>query len=124
MKKKYDEEEISRYKKGLLSILLLHKGKGNEISSGEIANILGIKDGDTHAIVRRLIKSCVYDNHIPLAANGYGYFVITNEDEFREYSNSLAVRAEEILERKNSIQQFYEESLEEVEEEEETIENT
>lgn len=121
MNKKYDEAEISRYKKGLLSILLLHKGKGNEISSGEIADILGIKDGDTHSIVRRLIKSCVYENHIPLAANGYGYFVINNEEEFIEYSNNLTVRAEEILERKNSIQQFYEESLEE---EEETIENT
>lgn len=106
---KEEEKQIEKQKEYLRDVLLMHAGKGNEITSKEVAKLLGLDEDDTCSGTRALIKACAYEYHIPLAANMNGYFVIENADEMREYCQNLNFRASEILRRKEVIEGFYRE---------------
>ncbi len=101
------KETVSDEMKFLRDILLSHKGKENSITSSEIARQLNISDGETHNIVRAMIKRCAYHYHIPLAAYGYGYYVITSREELKEYCHNLSMRANEISKRREKIEEFF-----------------
>ena len=101
-----DPDEMLKY---LSKVLMSHKGEGSEITSQQIASLLGIYDNNGTPITRALIKRCAYEYHIPLAANGRGYYVITNKDELRKYCRNLDFRANEIRKRKEMIEEFYNE---------------
>lgn len=95
--------------KQVKSILMKHKGKKHSISSGEIAYLLGMSEGDTHSQVRKLIKQCAYIYRIPLAGNSNGYYVITKQKELDEYCENLETRVRQINQRKRTMQKFFQE---------------
>ena len=102
-------ETITPEVKQVKKILMKHKGKRKSITSAEIADMLGIDDGDTHSQVRYLIKRCVYSYPIPLAGDVNGYYIITSQEELDEYCDNLELRARQIHQRKNKMKKFYQE---------------
>ena len=70
-------------------ILLLHNGKKNPITSAEIAKSLGIVEDDTHAQTRALILECAEKYELPLAANNRGYYLISDQQEYEEYMDTM-----------------------------------
>jgi hypothetical protein len=84
-------------------IMKSHIGKRNAITSSEIANILGINEDDTHATARNLLLQAAEKYGLPLAANNRGYYLINDENEYKEYMNSLNERIEGINKRKDII---------------------
>ena len=96
-------DEIEKIK----NILLEHPGKSNAITSREIADLIDIKEDDTHSTTREMIKEAVKKYNIPLAADRNGYYLITNEEEYNTYMNNLDSREEGIEERKRLITENY-----------------
>lgn len=94
----------------ICDILKCHVGKSNEITSAQIADIIGLQENATHAITRALILEAAKKYNLPLAANRFGYFLISNKSEHDEYIKNLNLRIAGIEERKkivinNSIEQ-------------------
>ena len=91
------------------AILGEHRGKGNEIASSKIAEMIGIEENATQAKTRQLILECVKQYCLPLASNNRGYFLIKNEAELNEYEANLNSRIHEIEKRKKIVKQNYRE---------------
>lgn len=88
-------------------ILMQHWGKSNAITSGEIADLIGINEDDTHAKTRAMILEAAKIYKLPLAADIIGYYLITNDEEYYSYMNNLDSRKEGIEERKELITENY-----------------
>jgi|SRR6266571_2183791 len=76
-------------------ILVSRKGKKNVISSADIGKQLGIDEGDTHVITRRIILKAMRKHRLPIAATNTkppGYFYIANRAELDEYGRTLQSR--------------------------------
>lgn len=89
-------------------ILITHEGKGNPITSGQIAQTIGIVENATYAKTRALILQCAAHYALPLAAGNQGYYLITNSTEFDEYIANLNSRIAGIEERKQVITKNFE----------------
>ena len=90
-------------------ILEAHRGKGNEISTGYIEEMLGFPRDDTHVRGRRLIKKCAEKYNIPLAGNDSGYYIMITDEELNEYKANLRSRTEKIKERERTMENNYKE---------------
>ena len=92
-------------------ILEKHKGKNNQISSGEIAKKLNLKQEDTHVEPRKYILETIKKYKIPIAGRSKGYYLLSNREELEEYLKSLDNRIEEVKKRKQKVitafQQYY-----------------
>lgn len=86
-----------------------HRGKGNTISAGEIAEMLGYYVEGSHVKGRELVKRCAKKYRIPVGGNVNGYYIITNYEELEEYKANLRSRSQKILERGELMEQFYKE---------------
>ncbi len=106
-KKKEDAAKLEAQLEVLSDIFMHHIGKGNAISSNEIASRLGISDGVANPGTRALIKECIKKYQLPVAANGRGYYMIDNQLECDEYCKSLELRAEQIMQRRNDILEYF-----------------
>lgn len=51
-----------------------HRGKGNTISAGEIAGMLGYPVEGSHVKGRNLVKCCARKYRIPVGGNASGYY--------------------------------------------------
>ncbi len=100
------------YERQIKDILLNHYGRNNKITSGEIANILGVDEDDTHAGTRALILQSAKKYELPLAADSTGYYLIGDEFEYNRYMENLDARISGIQERKNIITKNYKKSKE------------
>ena len=81
-------------------LILEHRGKENAIFASEIAEEVGIEDGDTTVNTREYITELLEEG-IPLASNpGLGYWVIETQEELDNYVGSLERRARSIENRK------------------------
>lgn len=89
------------------NILLLHKGKGNPVTSAEIARQIGIDEDDTHAKTRELVLNCIEKYKLPVAAGNRGYYIITSPQEYDEYIDNLDARIAGIEDRKRIITQNF-----------------
>lgn len=89
------------------AILLMHRGKGNEISSAQIAKTIGIDEDATQSQTRSLIKRTAEEYGIPLSSNNHGYFIITAEDELAAYMDNLDSRIKGIEDRKKTMTENY-----------------
>lgn len=74
------------------NILLEHHGKSNAITSGEIADSIGIYEDDTYSQTRAMILQAARRYNLPLAADIIGYYLINNDFEYREYMINLDSR--------------------------------
>jgi hypothetical protein len=106
-KVKVTSKELSLIKKAK-DILVAHKGKENAIPAREIAQALGIKEGDTFIRTRSIIDKAIRKYKLPVAAHTYkGYFFIESEDELFEYMGSLEGRKMQIEDKKQLIFRNY-----------------
>lgn len=71
-----------------------HRGKGNTISAGEIAEMLGYPVEGSHVKGRDLVKRCAKKYRIPVGGNTSGYYIITTQEELDEYKSNLSSRAQ------------------------------
>lgn len=90
-------------------IIEKHKGKGNQISAGKIAEMLNLKHEDTHIEARTLILEAIKKLNIPAAGGSKGYYLITSEEELEEYLSSIDRRIKKIKDRKSTIKKAFNE---------------
>lgn len=84
-------------------IILEHVGKENAIHASEIADAVGINEGDTYSRTREYLKD-ILEEGVPLASNpGYGYWVIANQEELDNYVGALGRRARRIDNRRLTV---------------------
>lgn len=91
----------------LNSILAMHIGKDNAITSSELADKLGIIEDDTHQRTRQAILQCVEEYHLPLVASRKGYYLIEDENDLDAYIKTLDRRIAGIEKRKRLIKSNY-----------------
>ena len=88
-------------------ILEEHKGVKQAIHSRKIAEMIGIKEGDTFSQTRGIIERVLSESDLPIGALSAGYFVITNEEELDGCLADLEKRAQKISSRKRKIFRNY-----------------
>jgi len=93
-------------------ILIAHRGKKNAIPSRDLAQELGIVEGDTFIKTRGIIDKVIRKHGLPVAAStNAGYFFITTPGELFEYLGSLEGRRLEIEDKKRVVYRNYVESF-------------
>lgn len=101
------EEELVRK---AAEILKRHRGKENAITARDIADSLGIREGDTFVRTRTIIDRAIREHGLPIAANNGrppGYFYIANQEELFEYMGTLEGRKLQIEDKKQFVFQNY-----------------
>ena len=84
-------------------ILTQHVGKENAIHAGEIADMVGVPDDDTHVRAREYITELLKDG-VPIASStAHGYWIIANQEELDNYVGSLERRARNTENRKLDV---------------------
>ncbi len=82
-------------------IILKHIGKKNGIRSPILAKMIGVDPGSSNVNIRRLILETIGIYSLPIGSHTYyGYYLIENKEELREYIRSLDSRRHEIEQRK------------------------
>lgn len=89
------------------NILEKHKGKANQISAGKIAEMLNLRQEDTHIAPRTLILKAIKQFNIPVAGSSKGYYLITGQEELEEYMSSIDGRIEKIKDRKSTVKEAF-----------------
>lgn len=89
-------------------ILENHVGRENQISSGTIGPEIGIHEDATHVQVRNLIREAIEKLHLPIGGGNRGYYLIKDEDELRQYTESIDNRISEMQRRKDLIEEAFE----------------
>ncbi|BBO87013.1 hypothetical protein [Desulfosarcina ovata] len=90
-------------------ILENHVGKENQISSGDIGPQIGIQEDATHVQVRNLIREAIEKLRIPIGGSSRGYYLIKDEAELKQYTDSIDKRMEKMKKRKEIIEQAFDE---------------
>ena len=92
-----------KVKKEIREILLDRVGKENAIHAGDIADMVGVEDNDTHIRAREYLTELLEEG-MPLASSPpHGYWIIANQDELDSYIGSLERRARQIENRKLNV---------------------
>jgi len=99
------DDQLNRIKQ----ILENHVGKENQISSGEIGPQIGIYEDATHVQVRNLIREAIEKLRLPIGGGNRGYYLIKDEDELRQYLESIDNRINEMQKRKELLEDAFEE---------------
>lgn len=74
------------------AILEQHRGPANAITSGEIADRLGMADTEANPHTRELIRNVVMKTTLTVGASSSGYFVIESRRQLRAYIRNLEQR--------------------------------
>jgi len=99
-------------------MLLNHRGKGNEISSREINEVVELDNVGSFPNTRKLVKDIMFDENIPVVGGGNGYYVAETEEEVGEYLETLEGRIMSNAERKMAVTRAANEWRDELEEDE------
>lgn len=84
------------YKEQIRDLIVEHVGKENALNASEIAERVGIDEGDTYSRTRRYLTEILEDG-VPLASSPHhGYWVVENQDELDNYVGALGRRARRI----------------------------
>lgn len=92
---------------GLYDLLTTHRGRDNAITSGEIADELGITDGTANPTTRFAIRDLIQSTGLPIAGSPNGYFVIDSRQELRDYITRLEQRKAGIDARIHHVRNAY-----------------
>jgi hypothetical protein len=84
-------------------ILEEHRGKGNQISAGEIGRQIGIDEDATHVQTRGLILQTIERFQLPVAGGSRGYYLISNKKELDDYLRGIDGRIQEMEKRKKLV---------------------
>ena len=85
-----------------------HVGRDNQISSGKIGPEIGIHEDATHVQVRNLILEAIEKLRLPIGGSNRGYYLIKDEDELRQYTESMDKRINKMQRRKDLIEEAFE----------------
>ena len=100
-----DKEKINRM---IRRIMMMHVGRENAITSAAIAKIIGNYFEDaTHQGTRTSITECLEESNLPIGANSRGYFLISSDEEYREYLDNLERRIMGIKKRARLIKEAW-----------------
>lgn len=84
------------YKAKIREVITQHVGQENAIYASEIAEKVGIDEGDTYSRTRRYLKDILKDG-VPIASNpAHGSWIIENQEELDNYVGALGRRARQI----------------------------
>jgi hypothetical protein len=84
-------------------LLQSHYGKNKAIKSAQIASTLGIKDGETHPVIRSAITRLIIEEKMLIASCNFGYFIIETKEEYTNYIENLMLREIEMRRRSMAI---------------------
>jgi predicted transcriptional regulator len=93
----------------LTKLFLDHRGKENAISSGQIADKLGIDDGTGNTRTRKAITELLDEREVPVVAGPNGYYLPESLDEARVYDERLTGRMAGIQQRRTNFHDACEE---------------
>lgn len=93
-------------------LMLDHKGPANTISSGAIADVLGINDSDAQPKTREAIRILTEERGVPIASTSQGYYLIQTHEHLTDYLESLDGRIAGIQKRKQTVIDAWESHLE------------
>jgi len=80
--------------------LLKHRGKANGIKSTEIAEMFGLSKERSLIEPRTKIRECIIKYILPIVSSTYyGYYLIDNDEELKEYKRSIHGRIDKMKER-------------------------
>lgn len=92
----YTDEQYERVKE----LLLEHRGKGNEISSRELNEEVGLDSVGSFPRTRECVRDIMLQERIPIIGGGNGYYVAQTEDEIVDAIETLDSRITKTAERK------------------------
>lgn len=92
----------------LEELLADHRDPDNAISSGEIADRLGIDDSRSNPRTQEAVKVLLEERELPIISNSNGYFVATAEAQIEEEIESLQSRIQGIQQRQQLIRDAWE----------------
>lgn len=92
----YTDQEYETVKE----LILEHQGKGNEISSREINDVVDLDNVGSFPTVRRCVKDIMFQEQIPIVGGGNGYYVAETEEEIADAIDTLESRILNMSERK------------------------
>lgn len=101
----YTDEDYERAKE----LLLEHRGRGNEIPSRELNEILELDSVGSFPQTRELVKDIMYQERIPIIGGGNGYYIAETQEEVDDYLETLESRITGNAERKMALQRAVEE---------------
>ena len=84
-------------------IMQKHIGRRNSISAGRIAEMLGLKEEDTHVEPRKYLRQCIEELKVPLGAGPKGFYIIADKGELDRYIQELDNRIKGIKKRKKEV---------------------
>ena len=111
----YTQEDYETVKE----LLLNHRGKGNEISSRDINDVVELDNVGSFPQTRELVKDIVFQEGIPVVGGGNGYYVAETEEEVGEYLETLESRILSNAERKMAVKRAANNWQDELEEDDE-----
>ncbi len=89
-------------------ILETHRGKGNQISAGDIGQQIGIRKDTTHVKVNCLIRQVIEKFKLPVAGSNRGYYLIKDRPELGEYLRNIDGRIAKLQKRKHLVEKAFE----------------
>jgi len=92
----------------LEDVLLDHVGKGNKITSGELADHLGIDDAEGNPKTREAIRVLIEERQLPVISS-QGYYIPESDEQIQDQIKSLQSRAQSIQERSQLIKEAWDE---------------
>lgn len=91
--------EVKAAKRTLARLLEDRQGKQSAISSKALADRVGLKA----TTVRDMVAEIRVEYNIPVASCSQGYFVISDEDEFRRQMQRFVERRETVKDRQSEL---------------------
>lgn len=96
----------------LQALMMDHRGPDNTISSGQIAEMLDIDDGEAQPKTREAIRTLSEERGVPIASTSRGYFLIETEGQLNDYLERLDSRIAGIQQRKQTVMDAWGDHLE------------
>lgn len=107
----YSDEDYEAVK----GIILDHRGKGNEISSREINEVVELDSVGSFPSTREVVKDIMFQERIPIVGGGNGYYIAETEEEVADALDTLESRIINTAERKMALRRAAEEWSDELE---------
>lgn len=104
------EEELNEMMQRLVGIMMMeHVGKENAIKVGDLERKIGIYlECDRNSFVtRKEILKLMEQSPIPFGACNKGVYILSNEQELKEYITTLTKRSRSIVDRIATVERAY-----------------
>lgn len=87
-------DSLSADERTVYELLKQHRGRDDPISSGALADAIGMDVANGHPQIRQLVKRVERKSGLPIGSCNQGYFWIQTMAEFREHAAGIRQRIE------------------------------